>query len=92
MHILSPEGIAHTLEDHVDGGGRYSSIVAMVFKHLLDDIHDSDTIRTVIRRYSVNSDDKIPTATRLSSTPQAEDIKQTYKNADLNLSKTGYIH
>jgi hypothetical protein len=61
-------------------------------KHLLGDIHDGDTIRAVIRRYSDNSEDKIPTATRLSPTPQAEDITQTYKNADLNLSKTGYIH
>ncbi|CRL18358.1 unnamed protein product [Penicillium camemberti] len=58
MHILGPEGIAHLLEDHVDGGGRCGSIVAMVFKHLLDDIHDGDTSRTVIHRYSVNSDDK----------------------------------
>ncbi|OQE20988.1 hypothetical protein PENFLA_c015G08410 [Penicillium flavigenum] len=91
MHMLSPEGISHTFDDRANGYGRGDGIGAMVVKRLSDAIHDGDTIRAVIRGSSVNADGKTPSVTQPSSTAQAELINQTYEDAGLDLSETGYF-
>ncbi|KAA8650215.1 Type I Polyketide synthases (Type I PKS) [Aspergillus tanneri] len=89
MHMLSPGGISHTFDNRANGYGRGDSIGAMVVKRLSDAMRDGDIIRAVIRGSSVNADGKTPSVTQPSSTAQAELINQTYKDAGLDLSKTG---
>jgi acyl transferase domain-containing protein/NADPH-dependent curcumin reductase CurA/NADP-dependent 3-hydroxy acid dehydrogenase YdfG len=91
MHMLSPEGISHTFDDRANGYGRGDGIGAMIVKRLSDAIRDGDTIRAVIRGSGVNADGKTPSVTQPSSTAQAELINQTYDDAGLNLSDTGYF-
>ncbi|KAJ5215071.1 Type I Polyketide synthases (Type I PKS) [Penicillium chermesinum] len=91
MHMLSPEGISHTFDDRANGYGRGDGIGAMVIKRLSDALRDGDTIRAVIRGSGVNADGKTPSVTQPSSTAQAELIIQTYEDAGLDLSQTGYF-
>ncbi|PKX97840.1 type I polyketide synthase [Aspergillus novofumigatus IBT 16806] len=91
MHMLSPEGISHTFDDRANGYGRGDGIGAMVVKRLSDALRDGDTIRAVIRGSGVNADGKTPSVTQPSSTAQAELIIQTYEDAGLDLSQTGYF-
>ncbi|KAF3386431.1 Compactin diketide synthase mokB [Penicillium rolfsii] len=91
MHMLSPEGISHTFDDRANGYGRGDGVGAMVVKRLSDAIRDGDTIRAVIRGSGVNADGKTPSVTQPSSTAQAELINQTYEDAGLDLSETGYF-
>ncbi|QKX61998.1 uncharacterized protein TRUGW13939_09154 [Talaromyces rugulosus] len=91
MHMLSPEGISHTFDDRANGYGRGDGIGAMVIKRLSDAIRDGDTIRAVIRGSGINADGKTPSITQPSSTAQAELITQTYEDAGLDLSETGYF-
>ncbi|KAE8376660.1 hypothetical protein BDV26DRAFT_305432 [Aspergillus bertholletiae] len=91
MHMLSPDGISHTFDDRANGYGRGDGIGAMVVKRLSDAIRDGDTIRAVIRGSGANADGKTPSVTQPSSTAQAELIQQTYEDAGLDLSQTGYF-
>ncbi|KAI5461002.1 PKSN polyketide synthase for alternapyrone biosynthesis [Mariannaea sp. PMI_226] len=91
MHMLSPDGISHTFDDRANGYGRGDGIGAMVVKRLSDAIRDGDTIRAVIRGSGVNADGKTPSVTQPSSLAQAELINQTYEDAGLDLSETGYF-
>lgn len=91
MHMLSPEGISHTFDDRANGYGRGDGIGAMVIKRLSDAIRDGDTIRAVIRGSGVNADGKTPSVTQPSSTAQADLINQTYEDAGLDQSETGYF-
>ncbi|KAI1422351.1 PKSN polyketide synthase for alternapyrone biosynthesis [Xylaria sp. FL1777] len=91
MHMLSPEGISHTFDDRANGYGRGDGIGAMIVKRLSDALRDGDTIRAVIRGSGVNADGKTPSVTQPSSTAQADLITQTYEDAGLDLSDTGYF-
>ncbi|KXX75271.1 Lovastatin diketide synthase LovF [Madurella mycetomatis] len=91
MHMLSPEGISHTFDDRANGYGRGDGIGAMIVKRLSDAIRDGDTIRAVIRGTGVNADGKTPSVTQPSSAAQAELINQTYEDAGLDQSETGYF-
>ncbi|KAJ5135407.1 Lovastatin diketide synthase LovF [Penicillium bovifimosum] len=91
MHMLSAEGISHTFDDRANGYGRGDGIGALVVKRLSDAIRDGDTIRAVIRGSGVNADGKTPSVTQPSPTAQAELIIQTYDDAGLDLSETGYF-
>ncbi|KAL2784619.1 hypothetical protein BJX66DRAFT_348187 [Aspergillus keveii] len=91
MHMLSPDGISHTFDDRANGYGRGDGIGAIVVKRLSDALRDGDTIRAVIRGSGVNADGKTPSVTQPSSTAQAELINQTYEDAGLDLSETGYF-
>ncbi|OJJ02001.1 hypothetical protein ASPVEDRAFT_887593 [Aspergillus versicolor CBS 583.65] len=91
MHMLSPEGISHTFDDRANGYGRGDGIGAIVVKRLSDALRDGDTIRAVIRGSGINADGKTPSVTQPSSTAQAELISQTYEDAGLDLSETGYF-
>jgi acyl transferase domain-containing protein/NADP-dependent 3-hydroxy acid dehydrogenase YdfG len=90
MHMLSPEGISHTFDDRANGYGRGDGIGALIVKRLSDAIRDGDTIRAVIRGTGVNADGKTPSITQPSSVAQAELINQTYEDAGLDQSETGY--
>ncbi|KAI1734273.1 PKSN polyketide synthase for alternapyrone biosynthesis [Xylaria scruposa] len=91
MHMLSPEGISHTFDDRANGYGRGDGIGAMIVKRLSDAIRDGDTIRAVIRGSGVNADGKTPSVTQPSSAAQADLITQTYEDAGLDMSETGYF-
>lgn len=91
MHMLSPDGTSHTFDERANGYGRGDGIGAMVVKRLSDAIRDGDTIRAVIRGSGVNADGKTPSVTQPSSTAQAELITQTYQDAGLDMSETGYF-
>ncbi|KAI1261177.1 PKSN polyketide synthase for alternapyrone biosynthesis [Xylariaceae sp. FL1019] len=91
MHMLSPDGISHTFDSRANGYGRGDGIGAMVVKRLSDAIRDGDTIRAVIRGSGINADGKTPSVTQPSSAAQAELITQTYEDAGLDLSETGYF-
>ncbi|KAJ3499201.1 hypothetical protein NLG97_g515 [Lecanicillium saksenae] len=90
MHMLSPEGISHTFDDRCNGYGRGDGIGALIVKRLSDAIRDGDTIRAVIRGTGANADGKTPSITQPSSISQAELINQTYEDAGLDKSETGY--
>ncbi|KAJ6788507.1 hypothetical protein PWT90_01621 [Aphanocladium album] len=90
MHMLSPEGISHTFDDRCNGYGRGDGIGALIVKRLSDAIRDGDTIRAVIRGTGANADGKTPSITQPSSISQAELINQTYEDAGLDKSDTGY--
>ncbi|KAI0204323.1 PKSN polyketide synthase for alternapyrone biosynthesis [Astrocystis sublimbata] len=91
MHMLSPEGISHTFDDRANGYGRGDGFGAIIVKRLSDAIRDGDTIRAVIRGSGVNADGKTPSVTQPSATAQAELIMQTYEDAGLDPSETGYF-
>ncbi|KAH6869417.1 lovastatin nonaketide synthase [Thelonectria olida] len=91
MHMLSPDGISHTFDDRANGYGRGDGIGSMVIKRLSDALRDGDTIRAVIRGSGVNADGKTPSVTQPSATAQAELINQTYADAGLDISNTGYF-
>lgn len=91
MHMLSPEGISHTFDDRANGYGRGDGIGALIVKRLSDAIRDGDTIRAVIRGTGANADGKTPSITQPSSEAQAELINQTYEDAGLDQSDTGYF-
>ncbi|KAI3391679.1 hypothetical protein diail_6958, partial [Diaporthe ilicicola] len=91
MHMLSPEGISHTFDDRCNGYGRGDGIGALIVKRLSDAIRDGDTIRAVIRGSGINADGKTPSVTQPSSVAQAELINQTYEDAGLDQSETGYF-
>lgn len=91
MHMLSPDGISHTFDGRANGYGRGDGIGTMVVKRLSDAIRDGDTIRAVIRGSGVNADGKTPSVTQPSALAQAELIRQTYDDAGLDLSETGYF-
>ncbi|KAG5745190.1 hypothetical protein H9Q70_012122 [Fusarium xylarioides] len=91
MHMLSPDGISHTFDDRANGYGRGDGIGSMVVKRLSDAIRDGDTIRAVIRGSGVNADGKTPSVTQPSAKAQAELINQTYADAGLDISSTGYF-
>ncbi|KAI4255610.1 MAG: hypothetical protein LQ352_002498 [Teloschistes flavicans] len=91
MHMVSPEGISHSFDDRANGYGRGDGIGALIVKRLSDAIRDGDTIRAVIRGTGANADGKTPSITQPSSAAQAELINQTYNDAGLDQSETGYF-
>ncbi|EAT79697.2 hypothetical protein SNOG_12897 [Parastagonospora nodorum SN15] len=91
MHMLSPDGISHTFDDRANGYGRGDGIASLVLKRLCDAIRDGDTIRAVIRGTGVNADGKTPSVTQPSAKAQADLINQTYEDAGLDQSDTGYF-
>ncbi|KAM5441355.1 Type I Iterative PKS [Microsporum ferrugineum] len=91
LHMLSPDGISHTFDDRANGYGRGDGIGALVVKRLSDAIRDGDTIRAVIRGTGANANGKTPSITQPSSEAQAELINQTYQDAGLDQSETGYF-
>ena len=91
MHMLNPDGISHTFDDRANGYGRGDGIGALIVKRLSDAIRDGDTIRAVIRGTGANADGKTPSITQPSSAAQAELINQTYEDAGLDQSETGYF-
>ncbi|KAH5418540.1 hypothetical protein HBI67_181380 [Parastagonospora nodorum] len=91
MHMLSPDGISHTFDDRANGYGRGDGVASLVLKRLCDAIRDGDTIRAVIRGTGVNADGKTPSVTQPSAKAQAHLINQTYEDAGLDQSDTGYF-
>ncbi|KAF2150161.1 reducing type I polyketide synthase [Myriangium duriaei CBS 260.36] len=90
MGMLSPDSRCWSFSECGNGYGRGEGAGALIIKRVSDAIKDGDTIRAVIRSTSSNSDGYTPGITQPSQISQAELIRDCYRNAGLDLNRTGY--
>lgn len=89
--FLSPDGKCKSFDDSADGYGRGEGFAAVVLKRVDDAIFDGDPIRAVIRGTGSNQDGHTKGFTLPSAEAQANLIRDTYRQAGLDFSKTHYV-
>ncbi|KAK5991540.1 Hybrid PKS-NRPS synthetase ucsA [Cladobotryum mycophilum] len=85
LHMLSPEARSRMWDKSANGYARGEGCAAVVLKPLSLAIRDGDHIECIIRETGVNSDGLTDGLTMPSPIAQAALIRQTYKNAGLDL-------
>ncbi|KAJ5898872.1 AMP-binding enzyme domain-containing protein [Penicillium taxi] len=87
LHMLSPDSRSRMWDKSANGYARGDGCAAVVLKPLSQAIRDGDYIECIIRETGVNSDGTTNGITMPSPTAQAALIRQTYKNAGLDIVK-----
>lgn len=87
LHMLSPEGRSRMWDNKADGYGRGEGVAAVMLKTLSAAIRDGDHIECVIRNTGVNQDGRTPGITMPSPLSQEALIRDTYREAGLDLTR-----
>ncbi|KAK2003329.1 mycocerosic acid synthase [Colletotrichum falcatum] len=91
LGVLDPAGVSKSFDKSANGYGRGEGIAAVVLKRLSDAIRDGDTIRAVIRNSGCNHDGHSPGLTAPAKEAQAELMRNTYAQAQLDPSETRFF-
>ncbi|KAK2007214.1 polyketide synthase [Colletotrichum eremochloae] len=104
LGVLDPEGASKSFDKRANGYGRGEGIAAVVLKRLSDAIRDGDrkihqtltfllkiAIRAVIRNTGCNHDGHSPGLTAPAKEAQAELMRLTYAQAQLDPSETRFF-
>ena len=91
MSFLSPDGQCHSFDERANGYARSEGFAVVVLKPLATAIRDGDTIRAVIRGTGTNHDGITPGVGNPSKDSQERLIKDVYRKAGLDMSKTTYV-
>nr|ALQ32967.1 putative polyketide synthase [Fusarium sp. NRRL 25184] len=87
LHMLSPTGRSRMWDASADGYARGEGVAAIMMKTLSQALTDGDHIEGIIREIGVNSDGRTNGITLPSSDAQKTLIRQTYRNAGLDIFK-----
>ncbi|KAJ6127372.1 hypothetical protein N7523_002984 [Penicillium sp. IBT 18751x] len=91
LGLLSKDNRCFSFDQSGNGYSRGEGVGVLVIKTLEDAVRDGDTIRAVIRASASNQDGKTPGITQPSPDMQASLIRETYRQAGLDLGKTRYF-
>lgn len=91
LGMASKDGLSRAFAEGVTGYGRGEGIASVILKPLSDALRDGDSIRTIIRGTGVNQDGHTAGITLPSSDAQAELIRSTYREANLDMKDTFYF-
>ena len=91
MGFLSPDGKCFSIDHRSNGCAKGEGAGFFVIKLLSDAISDGDTIRAVIRSTGINQDGKTPCLKQPSKEAQEKNIRDTYRNTNLDLDTTEYF-
>ena len=84
LHMLSPDSRSRMWDMDANGYARGEGCAAILIKPLSKAIQDNDHIECLVRKTGVNSDGCTSGITMPSSSAQADLIRQTYANAQLD--------
>ncbi|XEU96090.1 hypothetical protein FSHL1_001375 [Fusarium sambucinum] len=87
LHMLSPTGQSKMWDASANGYARGEGVAALVMKKLSQALADGDHIEGIIREIGVNSDGRTNGITLPSPDAQKTLIRQTYRNAGLDVFK-----
>lgn len=91
LGFLSPDGISYAFDARAAGYGRGEGVAAIVLKTLPAALSGQDPVRAVIRETALNQDGRTSTITAPSSEAQERLIRECYRKAGLDMSRTSYI-
>ncbi|KAJ5683051.1 hypothetical protein N7462_006216 [Penicillium macrosclerotiorum] len=91
LGLLSKNNRCHSFDQCGNGYSRGEGVGVLVIKPLEDAVRDGDTIRAVIRASASNQDGKTPGITQPSAEMQASLIRDTYRQAYLDMGITRYF-
>ncbi|KAJ3526674.1 hypothetical protein NM208_g11075 [Fusarium decemcellulare] len=89
--VLSPDGSCKSFSADANGYGRGEAITAIYIKPLSEALKDNNPIRAVIRATATNHDGKTPGLTHPNTHAHESMMKKAYKDAGLDVSKTGFV-
>ncbi|KAM0360408.1 hypothetical protein ACHAP4_002485 [Fusarium culmorum] len=87
LHMLSPTGRSRMWDASANGYARGEGVAAIMMKTLSQALADGDHIEGIIREIGVNSDGRTNGITLPSPDAQKALIRQTYRNAGLDVFK-----
>ncbi|KAI1490502.1 putative polyketide synthase [Biscogniauxia mediterranea] len=90
LGFVSPDGVSHAFDSRANGYGRGEGFGVLVIKPLKTALGDGDTIRAVIRATHTNQNGRTSLA-QPSKELQARLIRDTYSNAQLDMSLTRFF-
>jgi acyl transferase domain-containing protein len=91
LGLLSKDNRCYSFDQKGNGYSRGEGVGVLVIKTVEDAVRDGDTIRAVIRASASNQDGKTPGITQPSSEMQATLIRDTYRQAGLDMGMTRYF-
>ncbi|KAJ5752589.1 hypothetical protein N7520_009506 [Penicillium odoratum] len=91
LGLLSKDNRCYSFDACGNGYSRGEGVGVLVIKTLEDAVRDGDPIRAVIRASASNQDGKTPGITQPSPEMQAKLIRDTYREACLDLAMTRYF-
>ncbi|KAK1621900.1 mycocerosic acid synthase [Colletotrichum phormii] len=91
LGVLDPSSTSYSFDKRANGYGRGEGIAAVVLKRMSDALRDGDTIRAVIRNTGCNHDGHSPGLTAPAKEAQAEIMRLTYAQANLDPADTRFF-
>ncbi|PWY90361.1 hypothetical protein BO94DRAFT_574133 [Aspergillus sclerotioniger CBS 115572] len=91
LGVLSPDGRSMSFDARANGYGRGEGLGTVIIKPLHAALRDGNRIRAIVRNTGSNQDGRTPGITVPSPTAQERLIREVYKAADLDPSRTGYV-
>jgi len=91
MNFLSKDSKCYSFDHRANGYSRGEGIGVVTIKNLTKALEDKNTIRAIIRACGTNQDGKTPGITQPSSEAQEALIRQTYRQAGLDMASTRYF-
>ncbi|TDZ33845.1 Reducing polyketide synthase FUB1 [Colletotrichum spinosum] len=91
LGVLDPASTSFSFDKRANGYGRGEGIAAVVLKRMSDAIRDGDTMRAVIRNSGCNHDGHSPGLTAPAKEAQAELMRLTYAQANLDPAETRFF-
>ncbi|PYI01215.1 ketoacyl-synt-domain-containing protein [Aspergillus sclerotiicarbonarius CBS 121057] len=91
LGVLSPDGRSMSFDARANGYGRGEGLGTVIIKPLHAALRDGNRIRAIVRSTGSNQDGRTPSITVPSPAAQERLIREVYKAADLDPSRTGYV-
>ena len=91
LGLLSKDNRCFSFDQCGNGYSRGEGVGVLIIKTLEDAVRDGDTVRAVIRASASNQDGRTPGITQPSSEMQASLIRETYRQAGLDMGMTRYF-
>lgn len=91
LGILSSDGRCKTFDKSANGYVKGEGVIAILLKPFKEAVKDGDNIHAVIKGVGVNHGGTASSITAPNSNAQAQLLKNTYKNANINTATISYI-
>ncbi|KAI0469826.1 polyketide synthase [Xylariaceae sp. FL0804] len=91
MGFLSPDSLCYSFDHRANGFARGEGIVVLVIKLVSVAIQDGDMIRALVRSSGSNQDGHTPTLNQPNPASQEDLIRDVYRKAGLDPSRTRYV-